>query len=71
MSGGTGLRVHVLGEPVGRQLVAEAAVLGFLDHRGADRRELVAEPDIVQETGDLAVRLSPLRAPDDQVREGG
>src|SRR5262245_64724194 len=49
----TRLWMHVLGEPLGRQLVAKAAVFGLaVDHR-AGRRELVAEPDIVEKAGDL------------------
>ena len=50
--------------------MTEAAVLGLADDRRADRRELIAKPDIVQEAGDLAVGLAALRAADDQVRQG-
>ena len=53
--------MHVFGEPVGRQIVADAGLLGLaIDHR-AGGGELVAEPDIVEEAGDLVVRLAALR----------
>src|SRR5262249_50236580 len=65
------LRMHVLGEPVGRQFVAEAAALGLaVDHR-AGGGELIAKPDIVEKAGDLLVGLPPLCAAGDQVRNSG
>src|SRR4029453_6453065 len=65
------LRMHVLGEPFGRQLVPEPAVLGLAVDYRAGGGELVAEPDIVEKAGDLAVGLAALCAAGDQVGHGG
>lgn len=47
-----GSRVHILGEPLGRQMAAEAALHGIAIDHGAGGGELVAEPEIVDEAGD-------------------
>lgn len=49
------LGMHVLGEPIGRHLVAEAALLGLAVDEGARRGELEAEPDIIDEARDVGV----------------
>src|SRR2546430_6595705 len=43
----TDLGMHVLGEPIGRQLMAQAALPRFAVNHGARGRELIAESDIV------------------------
>src|SRR5262249_21836560 len=48
------LRMHVLGEPVGRQLMAEAALLRLAVDEGAGGGELIAEADIVDEASDVS-----------------
>src|SRR5215813_1780718 len=63
--------MHILGEPVGRQLVPKPAVLGLAVDYRARGGELIAKPDIVEKAGDLAVGLPPLRAAGDQVRNSG
>src|SRR5262249_51409714 len=65
------LWMHVLGEPVRRQLMPEPAALGLAVDHCAGGGELIAEPDIVEEAGDLAVGLPTLRAAGDQVGDGG
>ncbi len=62
------LRMHVFREPVGRQIVAGAAFLGLAVEQRAGGGELIAEPDIVDEAGDLAIGLAAFGAAGDQVR---
>ena len=65
------LGMHVLGEPVGRQFVAEAALLRLAVDHGAGGGELIAEPDIVDEAGDLVVRLcGPATRPTIELGQG-
>ena len=49
-SGNRRSRVHVFGEPVGRQIVAGAAFLGLAVEQRARRGELIAEAEIVDES---------------------
>src|SRR5262249_18308120 len=49
------LRMDVLGEPLGRQLVAEPVLLRLAVHDRSGRGELVAHSKIVEKAGDLAV----------------
>src|SRR5262245_9473471 len=51
----TDLRMHVLGEPVGRHVMAQPALLGLAVDHGPRGRELIADPDIVDEAGDVGV----------------
>src|SRR5215469_3151042 len=64
------LRMHVLGEPVGRQLMAEAALLRLAVDEGAGGGELIAEADIVDEASDVSVRLAALDSTGDELRQG-
>src|SRR5262252_7102768 len=59
------LRMHVLGEPVGRQLMAEAALLRLAVDEGAGGGELIAEADIVDEASDVGLRLATFGATGD------
>ncbi len=62
--------MHVFGEPVGRQIVSEAAFLGLAVDEGARRRELVAEPDIVDEAAHLVAGFATVDTADDELRQG-
>src|SRR5271170_7882260 len=59
--------MDVFGEPVGRQVVAGAAFLGLAVEQGAGGGELVAETDIVDEAGNLAVGTAAFGAAGDQL----
>jgi len=58
--------MHVLGEPVGRQIVPEAILLGLTVDDRAGRSELITEPDIVDEAGDVGVGFASADAAGDQ-----
>src|SRR6266508_6267822 len=62
--------MHVLGEPVGRQIVPDAARLGLAVDDGAHGRELIAEPDIVDEAGHVGSGLAALDPADDELWQG-
>ena len=62
--------MHVLGEPVGRHLVAEPALLRLAIDDGAGGRELIAEPDIVDEASHLCSRGAALDPAGDELRQG-
>src|SRR5258708_5244301 len=49
------LRMNVLGEPIGRQVMAEARLLRLAVHHGSGGGELVAQSQIVDEAGHFAV----------------
>src|SRR5262249_43349369 len=66
----TDLRMHVLGEPLGRHVVAEAALLRLAVDQGPRGRELIAEPDIVDEAGDVGVGLATFDPADDELWQG-
>src|SRR5262249_17746039 len=51
----TDLRMHILGEPVGRHVMAQPARLRLAVDEGPRGRELIAESDIVDEAGDVGV----------------
>jgi len=55
--------MHVFGEPVGRQIVAGAGFLGLAVEQRAGRRELIAQPEIVEETGDSSSDVAARGAP--------
>ena len=59
--------MHVLGEPLGRQLVAEPANLCLAVDGSARGGELVSEADIVKKAGDLVIRLAASGPADDQL----
>ena len=52
----------VFREPVGRQVVTEAAFLGLAIEQRAGRGELITEAEIVDEAGDLAVGAAAVGA---------
>src|SRR5215468_6172223 len=62
--------MHVLGEPVGRHLMAEAALLRLAVDEGARGRELITEADIVDEASDVSVRLATFSSTGDELRQG-
>src|SRR5262249_54885969 len=64
------LRMHVLGEPVGRHLMAEAALLRLAVDEGARGGELIAEADIVDEASDVGLRLATFGSTGDELRQG-
>src|SRR6516164_9122516 len=62
--------MHVLGKPVGRHLMAEAALLRLAVDEGARGRELIAEADIVDEASHLGLRLATFGSTGDELRQG-
>src|ERR1700722_13830659 len=63
------LWIDVFGEPVGRQLAAEAARTGIAVDERPERRELIAQPDKVEESGDLPGRAAARDVPEHEVME--
>src|SRR6266446_9710311 len=64
------LGMNILGEPVGRQFTTESAFPGLAVHHRASGCELITQPQIVDETGDLLVRATAIGFAGDHVREG-
>jgi hypothetical protein len=50
--------------------VPEAALLGLAIDQGAGGGELIAEPDIVDEAGDVGVRSAAFDPAEDELRQG-
>src|SRR5215472_14209 len=65
-----GLRMHVFGKPIGRQFMTETALLRLAVDQRASGRELIAEPDIVDEASDVGIRLAAFALAYDQLRQG-
>src|SRR5262249_28435967 len=64
------LRVHVFGKPIGRQFMTETALLRLAVDQRVSGRELIAEPDIVDEVSDVSIRLAAFALAYDQLRQG-
>src|SRR5262245_5864912 len=62
--------MYVLGEPLGRHVMAKAALLRLAVDQGPRGRELIAEPDIVDEAGNVGVGLATFDPADDELRQG-
>src|SRR5688500_1232765 len=63
--------MYVFREPVGRELVAQAALPGFAIDDRAGGGELIAEAKIVQETGDVLLFLPARYFAGNQVGQRG
>src|SRR5688572_11346835 len=63
------LRVHALQKPIRRDLPAHPVRLGLLQDRGAYRRELQPDADIVEKAGRFLHVGAALRLPRDQIFE--
>jgi hypothetical protein len=59
--------MHVLREPVRRELVAQSALLRLPIDEGARGRELIAQPDIIDEASHVCIGRAALRAPGDEL----
>ena len=63
--------MYVFGEPVGRELAADAALPGLAIDNRACGGELVSEAEIIQKTGDVLFPHPTLYFPGDQVGQRG
>ncbi len=62
--------MHILGEPVRRQFVTDPLLLGFAIDHGAGGGELIAQPEIIEEAGDVLILRAALGLARDQFRDG-